>query len=398
MTSILIRNLPGNMPAFVHSSMRRFLIVEEERVKRGECTDVYFLRVEEILRKEGLDPLVSMEVSASSLDNGWGLFCGLSDVLSLFEGIPATIHAMPEGTLFYPNEPVLRITGRYCDICRYETAMLGFLCHSSGVATAAARAKEAAGRSRIYSFGSRRQHPAIAAMIERAAWIGGVDGVSNISAPEGIPLVGTMPHAFVICHRSVEDAFRAFDRYAPEEVPRIMLCDTHCDEKREAVAAAIAGADGVRLDTPRSRRGDMRAILEEVRWELDAAGFRDVKILLSGGVTIEDLQRYRDLVDAFGIGGEIANAKVIDFALDIVEIDGSPYAKRGKRSGEKMVYMLPDGSHRTLPLHVPPPEGGTPLLECFMKEGKVLKSSDMDVARERAANHLSRRSRAHLLP
>jgi nicotinate phosphoribosyltransferase len=172
-----------------------------------------------------------MEVTAAALRNSWAVFCGLSDVIALLEGLSVTLNAMPEGTIFFKNEPVLRISGTYRDFCRYETAILGFLCHSSGNASAAAHITVAARGHPVYSFGSRRQHPAIAAMIERAARIGGVDGVSNTCAPEGIPIVGTMPHAFVMCYEKPEEAWRSFDRHAPEEVPRIMLCDTWCDEK-----------------------------------------------------------------------------------------------------------------------------------------------------------------------
>lgn len=370
--------------------MRRFGIVPEDTIRRGMCTDVYFLRTEEILRREGLNPAVSMEMTATHLDGGWGVFCGLGDVIALLEGLPVTLYAMPEGSIFLPNEPVLCIEGHYCDFARYETSILGFVCHASGIATAAARARLAAGDRKIYSFGSRRQHPALAEAIERAAWIGGADGVSNVSAPEGIPLVGTMPHAFVICHRSVEEAFRAFDRYAPDGIPRIMLCDTHCDEKREALIAAALGAEGIRLDTPRSRRGDMRAILEEVRWELDAAGYRSVRILLSGGVTLEDIADYRDLVDAFGVGGTIANARAIDFALDIVEIGGSAYAKRGKRSGAKQVYELPDGSRVIRLRKDPPPSGAVPLLERFIEQGEVRRRMDIREVRARVLSGLER--------
>jgi len=139
-------------------------------------------------------------------------------------------------------------------------------------------------------------------MIERAAWIGGVDAASNTCAPAGIPLAGTMPHAFVMCYPQPEDAWRAFAREAGPEVPRIMLCDTLSDEKVEAVRAAECGATAVRLDTPRSRRGDMRAIIEEVRWELDVHGYSDVKIFLSGGLSREDVVAYRDVADAFALG------------------------------------------------------------------------------------------------
>lgn len=363
--------------------MGRFRIVDDQTIREGMCTDIYFVRTEEILRREGLNPMVTMEVTTVSLPWPWGIFCGLEDVLTLLEGVPIFLDAMAEGCRFFPNEPVMRITGRYIDIARYETAILGFLCHASGIATAAAHLTVAAAGVPIYSFGSRRQHPAIASMVERAAWIGGVTGVSNICAPEGVPLVGTMPHSFIICHSSPEHAFRAFDRIAQPEVPRIMLCDTHCDEKREVLIAAAAGAEAVRIDTPSSRRGDLRAILEEVRWELDTAGFETVKIVLSGGITKEDVLKLRDLVNAFGIGGAIANGPVIDFSLDIVEINGQPYAKRGKRSGVKQVYEYRDLHHETLLVEHHPPESARPLLQPWIKYGEVLARSDLHEARER---------------
>jgi nicotinate phosphoribosyltransferase len=368
--------------------MTGFDTVSDETIKKGACTDIYFVRTEETLRLADINPEVFMEVTASALPASWAVFCGLSDVIALLEGLPVTVDAMPEGTIFFKNEPVLRISGKYRDFCRYETAILGFLCHASGVATAAAHMTLAAHRRPVYSFGSRRQHPSISRMIERAAWIGGVDGVSNTCAPEGIPVVGTMPHAFVMCYAKPEDAWRSFDQNTPEEVPRIMLCDTWCDEKTESLRAAECGATAVRLDTPRSRRGNMRSIIEEVRWELDAHGYPDVKIFLSGGVTREEVILYRDIVDAFGVGGAIANAPVIDFGLDIVGIEGIPKAKRGKRSGVKQVYELTDGQHRMQPVMQKSPAGAKALLEPFIKNGKIVNGSDMQEARERVRRKL----------
>jgi nicotinate phosphoribosyltransferase len=368
--------------------MARFETVSDETIKKGECTDIYFVRTEETLRLAKINPVVSMEVTASALPELWAVFCGLSDVIALLEGLPVTVDAMPEGTIFLKNEPVLRILGKYRDFCRYETAILGFLCHASGVASAAAHITLAAHGRPVYSFGSRRQHPSIARMIERAAWIGGVDGVSNICAPEGMPVVGTMPHAFVMCYKKPEDAWRSFDKYTPKDVPRIMLCDTWCDEKTESLRAAECGATAVRLDTPRSRRGNMRSIIEEVRWELDAHGYPEVKIFLSGGVTREKVIAYRDIVDAFGVGGAIANAPVIDFGMDIVEIVGKPMAKRGKRSGVKQVYMMPDGTHRMLPAIQKAPISGMSRIEPFITNGKIMKECDMQEARKRVLQEL----------
>jgi len=127
----------------------------------------------------------------------------------------------------------------------------------------------------------------------------------------------------------------------------------------------------------------MREILEEVRWELDSAGYETVKIFLSGGVNREDIVRYRDIVDAGGVGRAIANATVIDFAMDIVEREGMHCAKRGKRGGVKQVYLMPSGERVTRPVGREPPAGGTSLLLPFIREGRVVRDSDMGKARER---------------
>ena len=83
--------------------MGMFDTVSDETIKRGDCTDIYFVRTEEILEKEQINPLVSMEVTAAALPDAWGIVCGLSDVLALLSGVPVTVDAMPEGTLFFPG-------------------------------------------------------------------------------------------------------------------------------------------------------------------------------------------------------------------------------------------------------------------------------------------------------
>jgi len=363
--------------------MNTFGVVDGATIQNGACTDVYFERTEQILAAEGMNPQVTMEITTTSLPWDTGILAGLDSAISLLEGLPVDVEAMPEGTPFHTYEPVMRITGKYRDFMRYETALLGFLCHASGVASAAAAIKRCAGERPVLSFGSRRQHPALAGVIERSAWIGGVDGVSNTAAPEGIPLSGTMPHAYVMCFKNPVDAWTAFEKRAPSEVPRVMLCDTFCDEKHESLAAAEHGATAVRLDTPRSRRGSMREILEEVRWELDLHGHADVEIFLSGGITAEDILQYKDIVNAFGVGGSIANAPVIDFSLDIVAHDDIPGAKRGKRGGVKQVWLLPDKSRKILPVTSEVPKGAIGLLEPFIRAGTVLQTWDHHDARAR---------------
>ncbi len=319
----------------------KFCMASEEEILAGKTTDVYFLRAEEVLTAKGVNPEVVAEVSTTR--SGWAVLAGLEDVAHLLEGRAVDVYAMPEGTIFYPYEPVLQIEGRYLEFARYETAILGFLCHESGIATKAARIKLLAGDVPVISFGTRRQHPAISAMIERCAYLGGMDGVSCVAGAEriGITAAGTMPHSLIICFGEQEAAWSAFDEVIAREVPRICLCDTYCDEKEEAIAAANTLDDAlfaVRLDTPSSRRGDFRQIIEEVRWELDIRGYKNVGIFVSGGIDEAEVLALRDIVAGFGVGTSVANARCIDFALDIVEKEGSPCAKRGKRGGKKQVY------------------------------------------------------------
>jgi nicotinate phosphoribosyltransferase len=236
------------------------------------------------------------------------------------------------------------IEGEYGSFGHLETAILGLLCQASGIATAAAHIKVAADFKPIYSFGIRRMHPALAPMIDRAAYIGGADGVSGVSGAKliGKEPVGTMPHALIIIIGDQREAWKKFDEIIDEKVPRIALIDTFYDEKIEAIMAieTLGGKlYGVRLDTPSSRRGAMAAIVREVRWELDVRGYKNVKIMVSGGLDEESvIELSKAGVDVFGVGTSISNARTIDFALDIVEVEGKPIAKRGKASGKKQVW------------------------------------------------------------
>src|SRR5687767_7690265 len=330
------------------ASKRPFHTASDAEIKSGEVYDVYFERTVEILKARGDRKRVKAEVYLKALpeDWDWGVLAGIEEAAALLEGVAVDVRAMDEGTVFAPYQPVMVLEGVYVDWAQYETALLGVLCQASGIATKAARCKKAAGERQVISFGARRMHPALAPMIERNAFIGGCDGVAVTKAAELIDAdpMGTIPHALVLMFGDTVEALRAFHEVVDPKVRRVALIDTLQDEKFEAIRVAEAlGKDlyAVRLDTPSSRRGDFFRILEEVRWELDFRGFEHVKILASGGIDEYEILKLNPLVDGYGVGTSIANAPVLSFALDIMEIEGKPMAKRGKRSGAKQVWRVP---------------------------------------------------------
>ncbi|WP_273835217.1 nicotinate phosphoribosyltransferase [Halococcus sp. PRR34] len=377
--------------------MAAFDIVPPETIREGGATDAYFERTVETLEHADRNPHVTAEVTADQFPTGaFEAFAGIEDAAQLFDGRNIDVDALAEGQLF-DGGPVMRIEGPYLDFARLETALLGFLSQASGMATNALRARRAAPESMIVSFGARHVHPSIAAVVERSALLGGFDGFSHVAAGEllGRDASGTMPHALVICfgEGNQEVAWRAFDDAVAESVPRIALCDTYSDEVDEVLRAADAlddRLDSVRIDTTSSRRGDIRHILREVRWELDARGREDVDLFVSGGLGPADLRELRDVATGFGVGGYVSNADPVDFALDIVAVDGEPAAKRGKLSGKKQVYRTAEGGHEVALADREGPAEGDALLKPLIRDGEVVREFDLDVATDRAREDADR--------
>lgn len=323
---------------------RRFYVATEEELRTGRVTDVYFERTRAAIERRQADKRVVGEVRVKHLPNGWpwAVLAGVEEVARLLEGLPINVWAMPEGSVFRAGDPVLTIEGYYTAFGRFETAFLGMLCQATGVATRAARCRVAAGARTLLSFGARRMHPALAPMIERAAYIGGCDGVSTVLAAElvGIPPSGTMPHALILVLGDTLEAARAFDEVAPPGARRIVLIDTFNDEKVESVRIAEAlgkKLDGVRLDTPGSRRGNLLELMQEVRWELNVRGHEHVKLFASGGLDEEQILQLNPVCDGYGVGTAISGAPTVNFAFDLVEVGGALLAKRGKEAGGKFV-------------------------------------------------------------
>lgn len=363
-----------------------FYIANEEDIRQGKVTDVYFERALKILKAKGISKHVTMEIRTKALPSKWewAILSGIEEVVELLKDKPVNIRAMREGTIFYPLEPVIEIEGNYNDFGIYETEILGLICQASGVATNSARIKLSAGGKPVFSFGARRMHPAIAPMIERSAYIGGCDGVSDVLGAEMIGLnpVGTIPHAFILIVGDTVKSALYFDEIIEKEVPRLILIDTFNDEKFEAINIAQALKErlyGIRFDTPGSRRGDMKQIISETKWELELRGFKNIKIMVSGGLDENKLKELKEIVDLFGVGTYISNSPVVDFAMDIVEIEHKPYAKRGKESGRKTVFQCTKCGKRVLSwypseLHTCDACGGRleELLKPIIANGKIV--------------------------
>jgi nicotinate phosphoribosyltransferase len=364
----------------------RLYVASEEDILSGVVTDIYFVRTKKILEAKRLRKKIRMEYHVVKLPRGfeWAVFAGLEEVLYILRDKPVTVYAMPEGTLFKAGEPLMIIEGYLDDIVLYETAILGILRHYTSIATKAARIKKLAGDKTVLFFGLRALHPAIAPAVDRAAYIGGVDAVSGYASEKylGLKPQGTMPHALIIAFGNQAEAWKAFDEVVEPEVPRIMLVDTFYDERVEALMAAqlLGGRlHGVRLDTPSSRRGSMKQIVEEVRWTLDIHGYKHVKIVVSGGIDEKEVVELRNLVDAFGVGTSIAMPQPIDISADIVEVyednTWKPITKRGKLPGAKQVYRKRPGLNDIITLLDKPgvvPSDYTPLLRRYIEDGKIL--------------------------
>jgi nicotinate phosphoribosyltransferase len=307
----------------------------------GDTADVYFLRTVEILKKEGINPVVTMEV----FPRRDGILCGIEEVKSLLRQVlPAgksEVWALDEGESFSKKEVVLRISAPYQDFGVYETCYLGILAHCSGWATAARECVQAARGLPVLSFGARHVHPSVVAVMEYSAIVGGCTGCASTAGARlaGMKPVGTIPHALIIIMGSTAAATLAFDREMDPGMPRFALVDTFEDEVRESVSVAKAmkgRLSGVRLDTP-SERGRVTAeLVKEVRAWLNLENFKDVRIAVSGGLDPDRIRYFLDEgapVDLFAAGSYISDARPLDFTADLHEVDGRPIAKRGRMPG-----------------------------------------------------------------
>lgn len=318
------------------------------------------------------------------------------------------IHAMAEGTAFFPNEPVLRVTAPMPEAQLLETRVLNLVHYETLVASKAVRAVLAAPGKKLVDFGLRRAHGAEAGLLAaRACYLAGFEGTATVlAAPEyGIPVFGTMAHSFVEAHDDESEAFADFARAFPDNA--VLLIDTY--DTLAGVRNAIAVAKrlsrhGIRIRGVRLDSGDLDTLSREVRTELDQSGLVDATIFASGNL---DEYRVRDLVsagapiDGFGVGTSLvtsSDAPYLDAVYKLQEYAGRPRRKRsmGKATwpGRKQVYRFDDAqgmfNHDVVTLEDDVREGD-PLLVPVMEDGRrIVPSPDLAAIRARAAAEIAR--------
>lgn len=309
------------------------------------------------------------------------------------------VHAMPEGTLFFPDEPLLRVVAPMPEAQLAETRLLNLVHFQTVIASKAAHVRRAAPGKGLIDFGLRRAHGAEAGLYAaRAAYLAGFDGSATaLAAPRfGIPVFGTMAHSFVQAHSSEAAAFRHFAAAFPDNA--VLLVDTYDTLEGARRAAATPGKlKGVRLDS-----GDLDALSRQVRRILDDAGHGDAIIFASGNL---DESRIAALVaagapiDSFGVGTSLttsADAPYLDAVYKLQEYAGKPRRKRstGKATwpGRKQVWRTLERGRfaRDVITVEGDAQGGEPLLVPVMRGGKRLVQPMLAQARAHCLEQLGR--------
>jgi nicotinate phosphoribosyltransferase len=310
------------------------------------------------------------------------------------------VYAVPEGTPFFPGEPIVRVRAPLIEAQIPETYLLSIVSFQTMIATKAVRVVHAAGGRPVIEFGTRRAHsPEAGVLAGRASYIGGAVGTSNVEAGfrYGIPVYGTSAHSWVLAFEDETRAFRDLQKLLAEGT--VYLVDTY--DTLEGTRRAVALGRpmwGVRLDS-----GDMTVLSREVRRILDQAGFRDAKIMVSGDLNeyrIRDMLAQAACVDAFGVGTELAtsaDAPNLAAVYKMVEVEANGRtrytakysADKATLPGAKQVFRYAE--HDRVSRAGEDGAGGEPLLEPVIIGGRRRSAlPDAAVARERCAAELRR--------
>lgn len=334
----------------------------------------------------------------------------LLDYLSVFR-FTGDVHAMPEGTPFFQNEPILRITAPMPQAQLIETRLINLLHYQVLVASKAVRTVLAAGPAGklLVDFGLRRAHGAEAGLLgARAAYLAGFSGSSNVLAEKefGIPAYGTMAHSFIQAFDDESSAFENFAVSQPQNV--VLLIDTYDTEEGANKVAALAHRlkrAGIQIKSVRLDSGDLGGLARRVRRILDKGGLPEIGIFASGNLDeqiVTDLVRSGAPIDGFGIGTRLLtsnDASYLDCAYKLQEYAGKPRRKRstGKATwpGRKQVYRYYDRKgvmhHDVLTLENDLRDGAAKLILPYMLSGKrVGRPVPLSESRALAASELTR--------
>jgi nicotinate phosphoribosyltransferase len=351
------------------------------------------------------------ELRFSSQDLHWMKRSGFfrNDFVDSLEAFRFTgdVHAMAEGTVFFPNEPVLRITAPLSQAQLVESRIINLLQLQILVASKAARMVLAAPGKTLIDFGFRRSHGAEAGLLAaRASYLAGFSGTATVAASAlwDLPVFGTMAHSFIEAHDDEAQAFENFARSHPDNV--ILLLDTYDTEKAAHKIVDLAprlkkegiAIRGVRLDS-----GDLESHARKVRKILNAGGLDEVRIFASGDLDekrIREFQSNQAPIDGYGIGTRLttsADAPMLNCAYKLQEYAGRPRMKlsEGKITlpGSKQVYRQYGADHKILEDHLTLNKevlDGEPLIEPCMHQGKRCRPAPpLSEIRERAAQELS---------
>jgi nicotinate phosphoribosyltransferase len=327
-----------------------------------------------------------------------------SDALQRLEDFHFTgdVDAMPEGSVFFAGEPILRVTAPLPEAQFVESRIINLLNFQSMIASKAARCRLAAGPRRLVDFGLRRAQGAEAGLLAaRACYIAGFDATATVEAGRlfGIPLSGTMAHSFIQAHDDEPEAFRDFARIHPRGLT--LLIDTY-DTLRAARHVVDLCRGGVPVDGVRLDSGNLGQLAREVRAILDAGGWGGVRIVASGNLDEHEIARLLAggaPIDVFGVGTRLdvsVDAPCLDCVYKLQEYAGRPRRKRstGKATwpGRKQVFrdfgedgvILAD----TIGL-VDEPLPGRPMLVPVMRGGNRVVQPTLAEIRARAQADIS---------
>jgi len=331
----------------------------------------------------------------------------LLDYLKAFR-FTGDVHAIPEGTVCFASEPLLRITAPLPMAQLIETRIINIMHFNTLIASKAARMVLAAPGKILSDFGLRSAHGAEAGMFSaRASYIAGFSSAANVLAGMryGIPVAGTMAHSYIQVHTDEAQAFEDFARTRPNGV--ILLIDTYDTEAGARKVVELAPklkADGIDIFGVRIDSGDLTAHARKVRKILDDGGLKNVIILVSGGINEDVLLQMKAEnapIDGFGIGVNLdssIDAPSLDCAYKLQEYAGIPRRKRseGKATwpGRKQVWRAYDTDGRmagdVLSIETDK-QAGEPLIVPVMRGGKRLAPAPtLDEVRARAARELAR--------